>query len=182
MSDSEWQLCISQNLTSDLLKLAHDLIHYSFDWFLYYLNELFIYKIVKQLKQYIDHCSDYQINCSRWHCFYESLQFILSSSIFFYIITMNFILKLSKNEFNILMIIMNKFIKCITLIFSKSTWNTETWTIHLLNHFIIADWNTSHVIILNCDRKFISAIWKAIFKWLHTELLYFTAHHLQTDE
>ena len=59
MSDSEWWFCISQDLTSDLLKLAHSFIHYSFNWFFCHLNELFIYKIIKQLKQYIDYCSDY---------------------------------------------------------------------------------------------------------------------------
>ena len=117
MSDSEQQLCISQNLTSDLLKLVHNFIYYNFNQSLCYLNELFIYKIVKQLKQYIDHCLDCQINYSRQHCFYELLQSILSSSIFFHIITMNFIMRLSKDEFNMLMIIMNKFIKCVTLIF-----------------------------------------------------------------
>ena len=163
------------------MKLAHSLIHYDFNWFLCCLNELFIYKIIKQLKQYIDYCSDYQINCFRWHCLYESLQSILSSFISFHTITMNFILKLSKNKFNTLMIIVNKFIKHITLISDKSTWNAETWAIHLLDYFVITDWSTSCVIILNCDRKFIFTIWKAIFKQLHTELLYFTAHHFQTN-
>ena len=158
MSDDEQQLCISQNLISDLLKLVHNFIHYSFDWFLCHLNELFIYKIIKQLKQYIDHCSDCQINYSRQHCFYESLQSILFSSISFHIITMNFILKLSKNKFNMLMIVVNKFIKHIIFISGKSTWNTETWAIHLLNCFIITDWNTSYVIISNHDRKFIFTI------------------------
>ena len=164
MPDSKQQLCISWDLTSDLLKLVHSLIYYSFNQSLCCLNELFIYKIVKQLKQYIDHCSDCQINCFRWYCLYELLQSILFSSIFFHTITMNFILRLSKNKFNMLMIIMNKFIKHVIFILNKLIWNAETWTIHLLDCFVIADWSTSHVIILNCDRKFIFTIWKAIFK------------------
>src|SRR5204862_8229555 len=119
MSDSEQQLCISQNLTSDLLKLVHNFIYYNFNQSLCYLNELFIYKIIKQLKQYIDHCSDCQINHSKQHHFYESLQSILFSFISFHIITMNFILRLSKDKFNTLIIIVNKFIKHVTLISDK---------------------------------------------------------------
>ena len=58
-------LCISHNLIYKILKLMHDFIHYNFDRFLQNLTELFIYKQVKLLKQFIDHCSQCKLNCSR---------------------------------------------------------------------------------------------------------------------
>ena len=58
-------LCISHNLIHEILKLAHNSIHYDFDKFLQNLVRLFIYKKIKLLKQFIDYCLQYKFNYSR---------------------------------------------------------------------------------------------------------------------
>ena len=107
---------ISHNLIYKILKLIHNSIHHSFDRFLQNLIKLFIYKKVKLLKQFINHCSQCKLNYSKQHQLYDFLQFILFSSISFHTITLNFIVSLSKEIYNVILTIVNKFIKRKTLI------------------------------------------------------------------
>src|SRR5204863_9198875 len=58
-------LCISQKLIHKILKLMHSFIHHDFDRFLQNLVRLFIYKEIKLLKQFIDHCLQCKLNCSK---------------------------------------------------------------------------------------------------------------------
>ena len=58
-------LCISCNLIHEILKLIHNSIYHDFDRFLQNLIRLFIYKEVKLLKQFINHCSQCKLNYSR---------------------------------------------------------------------------------------------------------------------
>src|SRR6266480_4354796 len=109
-------LCISCNLIHEILKLAHSFIYHDFDRFLQNLVRLFIYKEVKLFKQFIDHCLQCKFNCSRQHQSYDFLQFILFSLISFHMITLNFIVDLLKKIYDIILIIINKFIKRRTLI------------------------------------------------------------------
>ena len=60
-------LCISCDLIHEILKLTHNFIHHNFDRFLQNLIRLFIYKKVKFLKQFIDHCLQCKLNHSRQH-------------------------------------------------------------------------------------------------------------------
>src|SRR5436190_20978009 len=64
-TDNENHFCISHNLIHEILKLTHSFIHHDFDKFLQNLAELFIYKKVKLLKQFIDYCLQYKLNCSK---------------------------------------------------------------------------------------------------------------------
>ena len=57
--------CISCDLIHEILKLIHNFIHHDFDRFLQNLAELFIYKKVKLLKQFIDYCLQCKFNHSR---------------------------------------------------------------------------------------------------------------------
>ena len=63
--DNKNHLCISHDLIHEILKLTHNFIHHDFDRFLQNLTELFIYKKVKLLKQFIDYCSQCKFNYSR---------------------------------------------------------------------------------------------------------------------
>src|SRR5436190_14425640 len=108
-------LCILYNLIHEILKLMHNFIYYDFDRFLQNLIRLFIYKEVKLLKQFINHCLQCKLNCSRQHQSYDFLQSILFSLISFHIITLNFIVDLSKKIYDIILMIVDKFIKRKTL-------------------------------------------------------------------
>ena len=55
------------------------------------------------------------------------------------------------------------------------------WAEALLHRLDIADWGLPKVIISDCDRKFLSDLWRALFTKLGVSLLYSSAYHLQTD-
>ena len=57
--------CISHDLIHEILKLMHNFIHHDFDKFLQNLVKLFIYKKIKLLKQFINHCLQYKLNYSK---------------------------------------------------------------------------------------------------------------------
>ena len=61
-TDNENYLCILHNLIHEILKLAHNFIHHDFNRFLQNLAELFIYKEIKFLKQFIDYCLQCKLN------------------------------------------------------------------------------------------------------------------------
>ena len=124
--NNENHLCISHNLIHEILKLMHSSIHHSFDRFLQNLAELFIYKKIKLLKQFINHCLQCKLNCSRWHQSYDFLQSILSSSISFHTITLDFI-----KWFRI--------IKIIEVIFVKYDW-VRFMKLSLEEIILIWDW------------------------------------------
>lgn len=51
----------------------------------------------------------------------------------------------------------------------------------LLDRLDIADWGYPKLIITDRDRKFLSELWKRLFRRLGVSLLYSTAYHPQTD-
>ena len=137
--NNENHLCILQKLIHEILKLIYIFIHHDFDRFLQNLIRLFIYKKIKLLKQFINYCSQCKFNHSKWHQSYDFLQSILLSSISFHMITLNFIVDLLKEIYNVILTIIDKFIKKKTLISKLFTWNVKDWTTILLNKLIIND-------------------------------------------
>ena len=174
--------CISQKLVHKILKLMHNFIHYNFDKFLQNLIRLFIYKKINLFKQFINHCLQCKLNYSRWHQSYDFLQSILFSSISFHMIILDFIISLLKEIYDVILIIINKFIKKKILIFRLFTWDAENWATVLLNKLIINDWNIFRIMILNRDIKFLLKLWKMIFKKQKTQFFYFITYHSQTDD
>lgn len=79
------------------------------------------------------------------------------------------------------MSVTDKFKKRITLIPGRSTYSVEDWADALLDRLDIADWGYPKLIITDRDRKFLSELWKRLFKRLGVSLLYSTAYHSQTD-
>ena len=71
---------------------------------LYYFKHL-----IKRFKRYIFYYFKYQLNQTKRHAFYENLK----SNLSFFLIIINFILRFSffENEFNIIIILTNKFNK-----------------------------------------------------------------------
>ena len=98
------------------------------------------------------------------HQSYDFLQSILSSSISFHTIILNFIIDLSKEIYDTILTIVNKFIKRKILIFRLFTWDTEDWATVLLNKLVINDWDILRVMISDRNIKFLFKLWKAIFK------------------
>ena len=124
-------------------------------------------------------CIKCNVNQIKRHKFYDSLQSILSSSISFHTLTIDFILTLLELhiDMNMIMNIICKFSKRITAISEKDKWNVFDWVIAMLDRLDIADWNFLKIIISNRNRKFLSHFWFILFNKLDVKLLYSIVYH-----
>ena len=104
--------------------------------------------------------------------------------IFFHTIAMNFILALSiiSEEFDILLIITDKFSKRVLLMLNKENFDAFVRANIVLISLISHDWDISWTIISDRDSMFISSFWRKLFQLLNTKLLISTAYHSQTNE
>ena len=85
MSFTFQRLCISLSVIKNILSLIHDENHFEFDKiYQQIISSWYVQDLIKHVKSYIKHCSKCNINQTRHHKSYESLQSILTFSIFFY--------------------------------------------------------------------------------------------------
>ena len=180
------RLCISQSTIQNIFVVAHDDNHSNFARcydkiaIFYYIRDLF-----KYLKNFLKHCFKCQTYQTRRHKFYNSLQSIFISNIFFHTIIIDFILILFKSrvdQFDCVMSISCKYFKRIMLISNKNTWTIAQWNHVLLDRLNIIDWKLFKIIISNRDRKFLSNMWIVMFIKLEIKLLYSTVYHSQTND
>ena len=179
------RLCISHSMINDILDLAHNDEHFDFARCFDRISaSWYIRDLSRYLRDYLKHCSQCQIYQTRRHVSYDSLQFILTSSISFHTITIDFILALSKStkDYDITMSISCKFNKRVILILEKVTFIVALWGEVLLDRLNIANWGLLKVIISNRDRKFLFDMWIVMFNKLEVKLLYFTVYHSQTND
>lgn len=135
------------------------------------------------LKIFLKHCSECQVNQTRRHKSHGALQPIDSLSISFHIIAMDFILDLSisKDGYNCAMLITCKFFKRMTLISKKIIWTAKNWAEALLSRFDIINWGLLKQIINDKDRKYFNEFWQILFHKLEVRLFYNTAYYSQTN-
>ena len=118
-------LCISICFKKKIFKLTHDQQHHSefYRIYNYILTFLFLCCLIRHLKIYIHHCSECQLNQTKQHSLYSSLNLISTSVILFYMIIMNFVLVLlvssSLYEYDNFLTVTDKFTKQVLLLFSK---------------------------------------------------------------
>ncbi len=67
------------------------------------------------------------------------------------------------------------------MISEQSTYTVEQWAHSLLTHLYLTDWDLSKTIVSNYDSKFLSELWKVLFRKLDVSLFYTTAYHSQAD-
>jgi hypothetical protein len=183
----EKRLCISSECVSDILAIAHEQNqeHSRFGTCFEIISRFwYIRDLIKFLRFYIKHCSQCLQIQTRRHKSWENLQSIYSSSVFFHIITMNFVRSLPKIKEGIdcVLSVIDKFTKRVMLISEKFIFTVENWTIQLLEKSQRRDWDISKMIISDRDRKFLSDLWRTLFAKLSVFMLYFTAYHSQTNE
>ena len=153
------RLCISTFVVKNILSLVHDENHSEFDrTYLQIVSSWYIQRLTKHIKAYIKHCLKCSLNQTRRHKPYESLQSILTSSVPFHSIAIDFILALfiSSVDMNAIMSVICKFSKRITAISEKFTWTVFEWIDALLQRLDIADWDLFKNIIFDKDKKFLS--------------------------
>ena len=179
------RLCISSNCVKDILSIVHEQDHSNFARCLEIIFKAwYVRELIRHLRVFIRHCSECLVLQIRRHSLYENLQLIDSSSLSFHIITLDFIfaLSLTREEWDTIMSIIDKFTKRIILISRKKTFNAKNWALLLLKRLNTVDWEYSKIIITDRDRKFLSELWKTIFDKLDIKLLYSTSYHSQTNE
>ena len=172
-------------MKTEMFRQAHDFTHHD-DFMRTYdrlRNSIYVHSMIKHLKVYIAHCLECQINQIKRHLAYDELTFIVSSTISFHTIVMNFIVKLSfSRDMNVLLTITCKFSKKILLISNHDIWFAADWAnviiVALMNH----DWDISHVTVSNRDSKFMSDFWQTVFHKFKTTILISTVYHSQTDD
>ena len=69
----------------------------------------------------------------------------------------------------------------VTLIEGKDTWTVKKWAHAFLARLDLVDWGLSGELIINCNPKFLSRFWTALFKKLRVKLLHSIAYHPQID-
>lgn len=113
------------------------------------------------------------------------MQPILTPSVPFHTITMDFVLALPKthtpSEYDCLLTMTCKFSKKIALLPRRITWSAAQWGRAIVDRVTDLDWGLPKAFISDRDPKFLSQLWKEVFDSVGTKLLYAAAYHPQTD-
>ena len=180
-----FRLCVFWNLKKKIFNMIHDDQHHC-DFHRVYAkisSSLYIRHLFKKLRRYIKHCKTCMKKQIIKHASYEKLNFIKILALLFHIITIDFVVCLSRtsNEMNAMLFTTDKFFKRINLIVDMSTWFVSEWAFSWLTMLQKKNWSLSRVIISNRNSKFVIVFWKIIFNHLNVVLLFFTVYHSQTD-
>ena len=124
-SDSR-RSCISIFVKREIFRLAHDEnhhfeVHRNYDEI---SSILYIFRLFRKIKKYIEHCSICQLTQTKRHKLYDELMSIISTSQFFHTIAIDFILVLS-DELNIIMFVICKHSRKTSLIFDKEIYDAR---------------------------------------------------------
>ncbi len=169
-----------------IFQMIHDDHHHvNFHWSYDCISRsLYVKHLNRRLKTYINHCSECNLNQTKHHRFYESLQLIINSLISHHIIIMNFIVTLfvTKNDLDLLLTITCKFSKRILLLSEKMINTVKNWVLCLISILMTHEWDISCVIISDKDFKFMSLFWRFMFERLSITLLTFILYHSQMNE
>ena len=156
--------CVLKVLSKQIFKQLHDQKHH--DEIQRTFNKLinvYIQHVIKHVKVYIKHCSTCNFNKTKHHRRYEKLRFFNMFDILFRIINLDFIINMFiMNEFDLLLIIIDKFNKRILLILKINTFKTFEWINLIFEQFMFHDWKLSISIVSDCDFKFFSSFWRII--------------------
>ena len=183
--DGRERLCIPNALKREVFELAHDRQHHGGFHRTYerISRSLYLKNLVKNLKAYIEHCPECELNQTKRHKPYGSLVPIDRPSIPFHTIAMDFIvgLPMTSEGYDSLLTVTDKFSKRVLLVPGKSTFSAAEWADVLLAALTQQGWGIPAATISDRDSKFMSELWQAIFKKLGTDILASTAYHPQTD-
>ena len=179
------RMCVSHSMIDEILSMIHNNEHFDFDkTYERTICSWYIRDLIDHLKRFLKNCAKCNVNRTRRHRFFDSLQLILSSSISFHTLIIDFVLALSEShiDLNVFMSIICKFNKRITAISEKDIWKTSDWATIMLERLNLTNWRLLKIIISDRNRKFLSNLWIALFDQLEVKLLYFIVYHFQIDD
>lgn len=176
------RLCIPESLEAEIFRIAYNLANHSGFYRTYnrLASLVYIRQLVKRLRRYIAYCLDCQVFQTTRYLLYSSLNPLLTPSIPFYIVAIDFIIELPEvgpEKFNILLIIIDKFTKKVALEPGKITWIAVDWVNIVIIALFKRDWGILKVFISDRDPKFILLFWQAIFDKLKVDLLTSTVYY-----
>jgi hypothetical protein len=116
---------ISKNFKKEIFRIIYDECDYINFYRVYdrIRASLYLYKLIKYFRMYIEHYLKYRIYQIFRYKFYEILKSIISPFILFYIICGDFVLRLpiTMNDINTVFTFIDKFIKRIKIILEQAT-------------------------------------------------------------
>ena len=116
------RLCILFSCEKIVFEQTHDLNNHAEYHRAYqkFVNAIYISKLSRKIRQYVKYCFFCELNQIKKHVTYEKLMSIISSTIPFRTVIMNFIVTLSK-KINSILIVTCKIFKRVSIIFEKFT-------------------------------------------------------------
>jgi hypothetical protein len=115
--DNILRLCIFRLVEKNPFKTIHNNNYHS----RYYrclariIETLFIFNLLKKIRIYVEHWFVYQVNQTKRYRLYDKLILILIEPLSFYIIAINYVIKLL-DKYDCLLIVINKFNRRLQLI------------------------------------------------------------------
>jgi hypothetical protein len=181
-----FKLCISWSLEKNIYEMTHD-NNYHCEFHRVYariFESVYIRHMIKRLRRYIHHCKLCLKDQIKRHSSYDELNSIRTMTFSFHTVIIDFVVTLSQvsSEENALLTSTDKFIKRVSLVLDRNTWNASNWATAWLNALQREDWELSKVIISSRDSKFVDFFWKAIFHHLRVVLHFITAYHFSSDD
>lgn len=168
----------------DILLIAHEKSHPGFSrCYKIVARSWYIRGLTKLLWLFIYYCLQCLILQTRQHPPYGSLQPIKSPPMPFFTLILDFVLVLllTRDGFNIIISVIYKFLKQVTLINIADTWLAEKRTHAFLKRLDLINWGLPEELISDHDPKFLNKFWTALFTKLGVKLLYSIAYHPQIN-
>jgi len=120
-----YRLCVPSSQEKLVFKTAHNNRHHGkfFRTYQFILVSCCVHRLVKRLKLYIKHCETCSLNRSHTHQPYGELQPIITPSVLFYTLTIDFIVALPPTSIgtDLILTITYKFTKAVKLVPGKTT-------------------------------------------------------------
>lgn len=183
--DGRERLCIPNSLEKEIFELAHDRQHHGGFHRTYdrIVSSMYIRHLAKNLRAYIEHCPECELNQTKRHKPYGSMVPIDRPGSPFHTITMDFVvaLPMTAEGCDCLLTVTDKFSKRALIVPGRTTYDAAEWADLLLAALIREGWGVPLATISDRDSKFMSEFWQALFKKLGVEILASTAYHPQTD-
>ena len=174
------RLCIPQKFHREMLQVLHDRrTHQGMHRVLNRLRtNFFIPKARKVVGDYIRTCPTCAVAKPTHHPPFGELQTIKSPGAPFVIQTLDFIVSLpaSRNGYDALLTVTDKFTKHITLIPGKTTWTAHQWAIAYFD-YVFAKYGFPATLISDRDPKFTSEFWTSLFRRAGVTLAMTAAYH-----
>lgn len=179
------RLCLPQSCLRDVLEAIHNGNHRGYDGMRARLVNFCIKNSTRVIRQYINSCPSCKANDHRRHKPYGSLQLMVGNKCPYYTITIDFILELpissDGNDYDACLTIVDRLSKETQLVPGKTTWTAIVWGPVLVRRLLTANWGLLKILLSDRDPKFTAAMWRAIWRFLGTALIYTAAYHPATD-